>query len=115
MSVAGSEGRQATIRNARQGLNVMVRHLVQLTSLLPLLPGELDSLNYDSSLVFFLMLTILARRYLTTHLFFTENCPDNYSPPGFQENDDLNMLVPESSLWKWNEADLGGMDAGFHK
>ena len=59
--------------------------------------------------------TSIETRFLTIHLFYTENCPPEYCPPGFQPNHELDMLVPDTEDWKLQRADVGTMDSGFYR
>ncbi|MCJ1333678.1 DNA binding protein [Thelotrema lepadinum] len=82
-----------TIAKAKENLCTVVRHLVSLCQTMPNLPD---------------------RRFLTTHLFYNDECPPTYCPPGFQPNHDLEMLVPNSEDWELRKADVGGMDLGYY-
>ncbi len=111
MTLAGADGRPMTVKNARQGLSMIIRYLIQLAQTLPDLPGtrhERKRAASDRS-------RKAETRYLTTHLFYTADCPEDYLPAGFRTNEADTMLFPESKLWNVKQADLGRMDSGFHR
>ena len=54
-------------------------------------------------------------RFLTVHLYYTDDAPKYYNPPGFSTSKNNLMFVPNHELWKMNEQRLGQMDAGFHR
>ncbi|KAH0544383.1 hypothetical protein FGG08_001524 [Glutinoglossum americanum] len=92
MDMAGPSGQTITLRGARDKLQGFLRSLCTITSLLPPLPAE---------------------RYLSIRLYYTDDCPPDYEPPGFKKC--------ESNPWYFSESgDLkvvngyAGMETGIH-
>ncbi|MCJ1481724.1 DNA binding protein [Schaereria dolodes] len=94
LELSSSNGKAATIRSARSGIRMLSRHLVGLVQGLPDLPES---------------------RFVTVHLLYGNDCPDDYEPPGFCSSRSRSMFVPENECWKMDSANLGEMDSGFHR
>ncbi|RAL03820.1 putative meiosis specific protein Hop1 [Aspergillus ibericus CBS 121593] len=79
---------------ARIGLETIVRRLITLSAFLPTLPNK---------------------RNLGVHLFYTDDCPPDYDPPGFNgaANDDM-IKFPLNENWKRESQSCGQMDSGWH-
>ena len=58
---------------------------------------------------------IAATRFLTVHIFYTSDCPHEYTAPGFRSLQEDIILFPEDEHWRMMEADVGRVDSGFHK
>ena len=108
--IAGTQGRKVTIRNARKGLDHLMRNLVVLTESLPYLPGRGIALTVQDQ-----QLTLIDKRYLDVHLFYTDDRPEGYRPQGFKPSNAINMHVPETESWKLVETRIGSMDSGCHR
>ncbi|RMJ22644.1 meiosis specific protein Hop1 [Aspergillus sp. HF37] len=82
-----------TAQTARTGLEMIVRRLITLSAFFPTLPNK---------------------RSLGIHLFYTEDCPREYEPPGFATaaNDTINY--PLNETWRKESQSCGVMDSGFH-
>ncbi|KKK13584.1 hypothetical protein AOCH_002751 [Aspergillus ochraceoroseus] len=81
-------------QTARVGLETIVRRLITLSSFLPTLPNK---------------------RNLGIHLFYTEDCPSNYEPPGFTDARDGTLHYPLAENWTKETQTCGVMDSGCHK
>lgn len=92
MEMTGPQGTKVTVQNAKYAMQMFIRRLIALCGTLPNLPR---------------------RRYLTMHLFYTDDCPADYQPSGFEASKDNAIFFPTAE-WKKVTADCGGMDAGFH-
>ncbi|PYI11599.1 meiosis specific protein Hop1 [Aspergillus sclerotiicarbonarius CBS 121057] len=81
-------------QTARIGLETIVRRLITLSAFLPTLPNK---------------------RNLGVHLFYTDDCPPEYDPPGFNgaANDDM-IKFPLNENWKRESQSCGQMDSGWH-
>ncbi len=53
-------------------------------------------------------------RYLTIHLFYTEDCPTEYEPEGFQRCEDHSVLFPEGPDLLKQTTSCGQLDTGSH-
>ncbi|RAH55830.1 meiosis specific protein Hop1 [Aspergillus piperis CBS 112811] len=82
-----------TAQTARIGLETIVRRLITLSAFLPTLPNK---------------------RSLGVHLFYTEDCPPDYEPPGFNGADDVTIKFPLSENWKRESQSCGQMNSGRH-
>ncbi|PYH35035.1 putative meiosis specific protein Hop1 [Aspergillus neoniger CBS 115656] len=82
-----------TAQTARIGLETIVRRLITLSAFLPTLPNK---------------------RSLGVHLFYTEDCPPDYEPPGFNGADDDTIKFPLSVNWKKESQSCGQMNSGRH-
>ncbi|KAL4994987.1 HORMA domain-containing protein [Aspergillus recurvatus] len=78
---------------ARVGLESIVRRLITLSSFLPTLPNK---------------------RALGVHLFYTEDCPPDYEPPGFSGAKDDIIKYPLSDHWMKESQVCGRMQSGWH-
>ncbi|EFQ97393.1 hypothetical protein MGYG_00433 [Nannizzia gypsea CBS 118893] len=83
-----------TFRTAKQGLEMIIRRLITLSTFLPILPNK---------------------RFLEVHLFYTENCPLQYEPHGFKPTKHGQILYPKDETWKKETQSCGIMDAGCHR
>ncbi|KAL4972544.1 HORMA domain-containing protein [Aspergillus desertorum] len=78
---------------ARVGLESIVRRLITLSSFLPTLPNK---------------------RALGVHLFYTEDCPADYEPPGFSGARDDIIKYPLTNHWMKESQACGRMESGWH-
>ncbi|KAL4776521.1 HORMA domain-containing protein [Aspergillus nidulans var. acristatus] len=78
---------------ARVGLESIVRRLITLSSFLPTLPNK---------------------RALGVHLFYTEDCPPDYEPPGFSGAKDDIIKYPLTEHWIRESQACGRMESGWH-
>ncbi|KAL4985488.1 HORMA domain-containing protein [Aspergillus falconensis] len=78
---------------ARVGLESIVRRLITLSSFLPTLPNK---------------------RALGVHLFYTEDCPPDYEPPGFSGAKDDIIKYPLTDHWMKESQACGRMESGWH-
>ncbi|MCJ1472201.1 DNA binding protein [Lambiella insularis] len=93
LTVSASQDETVTLKDARSGLDLLTRHLSHRVENFPDLPPT---------------------RFLTVHIFYTEDSDPLYNPPLFKPLDDPSILVPNSVLWKMVEVPVGGLDAGYH-
>ncbi|KAL2840559.1 HORMA domain-containing protein [Aspergillus pseudoustus] len=82
-----------TAQSARVGLESIIRRLITLSSFLPQLPNK---------------------RALGIHLFYTEDCPPEYEPPGFAGARDGTINYPLTENWQKESQPCGTMDSGWH-
>ncbi|KAL4942669.1 hypothetical protein BDV06DRAFT_235265 [Aspergillus oleicola] len=80
-------------QTARVGLESIVRRLITLSSFLPTLPNK---------------------RTLGVHLFYTEDCPPEYEPPGFNGARDGTINYPLTENWIRESQTCGQMESGWH-
>ncbi|KAL4965023.1 putative meiosis specific protein Hop1 [Aspergillus stella-maris] len=80
-------------QTARVGLETIVRRLITLSSFLPTLPNK---------------------RTLGVHLFYTEDCPPEYEPPGFNGARDGTISYPLTENWIRESQTCGQMESGWH-
>ncbi|EEQ30460.1 conserved hypothetical protein [Microsporum canis CBS 113480] len=83
-----------TFRTAKQGLEMIIRRLITLSTFLPILPNK---------------------RFLEIHLFYTDNCPRQYEPQGFKPTAHSDILYPRDDVWKKETQSCGVMDSGCHR
>ncbi|KAI9780742.1 MAG: DNA binding protein [Geoglossum umbratile] len=93
MDMASPPGPVITLRSARDGLQMFIKHLCTMTSLFPRLPLE---------------------RYLNIRLYYTDDCPPEYEPPGFKKCETNSMYFSESKDLKVVKGSID-MDTGVHK
>ncbi|KAL4912543.1 HORMA domain-containing protein [Aspergillus aurantiobrunneus] len=79
--------------SARVGLETIVRRLITLSAFLPTLPNK---------------------RTLGVHLFYTEDCPPDYEPPGFSGARDGTINYPLTEHWQRETQVCGKMESGWH-
>ncbi|KAL4779308.1 HORMA domain-containing protein [Aspergillus varians] len=80
-------------QTARVGLETIVRRLITLSAFLPTLPNK---------------------RTLGVHLFYTDDCPPDYEPPGFSGAKDDVINYPLTENWKRESQVCGKMETGWH-
>ncbi|OJJ59606.1 hypothetical protein ASPSYDRAFT_57174 [Aspergillus sydowii CBS 593.65] len=80
-------------QTARVGLETIVRRLITLSAFLPTLPNK---------------------RTLGVHLFYTEDCPPDYEPPGFNGARDGTINYPLTENWRRESQACGKMESGSH-
>ncbi|ODM22937.1 hypothetical protein SI65_00526 [Aspergillus cristatus] len=80
-------------QTARTGLEMIVRRLITLSTFLPTLPNK---------------------RNLGIHLFYTEDCPPEYEPPGFAKSTNDTFKYPFNENWQRETQSCGTMDSGCH-
>lgn len=56
----------------------------------------------------------LDKRNLGVHLFYTEDCPSEYEPPGFAMSTDEMLKYPLNENWQRESQLCGDMDSGCH-
>ena len=57
----------------------------------------------------------LGKRYMEVHLFYTEDCPDEYEPPGFRNSSAGDLVYPHDDRWTKESQSCGTMDTSFHR
>ncbi|KAL4908342.1 hypothetical protein BDW74DRAFT_99954 [Aspergillus multicolor] len=82
-----------TAHTARVGLESIVRRLITLSSFLPTLPSK---------------------RALNINLFYTDDCPPDYEPPGFTGGKDDIIKYPLTDQWMRESQMCGKMESGWH-
>ncbi|KAF9885193.1 DNA binding protein [Aspergillus nanangensis] len=80
-------------QTARVGLETIVRRLITLSAFLPTLPNK---------------------RNLGIHLFYTDDCPPDYEPPGFATAKTDTIRYPMNDHWRKDSQLCGTMDSGWH-
>ncbi|THC98834.1 hypothetical protein EYZ11_001681 [Aspergillus tanneri] len=80
-------------QTARIGLETIIRRLITLSTFLPTLPNK---------------------RNLGIHLFYTEDCPPEYEPPGFTTARNDTLTYPRDGNWRKESQSCGTMDSGWH-
>ncbi|KAH8435334.1 putative meiosis specific protein Hop1 [Aspergillus melleus] len=80
-------------QTARIGLETIIRRLITLSTFLPTLPNK---------------------RNLGIHLFYTQDCPPEYEPPGFTTARDETINYPRDDNWRKESQSCGTMDSGWH-
>ncbi|KAE8386892.1 meiosis specific protein Hop1 [Aspergillus alliaceus] len=80
-------------QSARVGLETIVRRLITLSTFLPILPNK---------------------RNLGVHLFYTEDCPSDYEPPGFTTANKDTIRFPFNENWRKESQLCGTMNSGWH-
>ncbi|KAL4881940.1 HORMA domain-containing protein [Aspergillus karnatakaensis] len=80
-------------QTARVGLEMIIRRLIALSAFLPTLPNK---------------------RSLGVHLFYTDDCPSDYDPPGFNGSKDGTINYPLTEHWRRETQPCGKMESGFH-
>ncbi|KAI9770423.1 MAG: DNA binding protein [Geoglossum simile] len=93
MDMASPPGLVITLRGARDGLQKFIRHLCTVTSLFPRLP---------------------TKRYLSVQLYYTDDCPPEYEPPGFKKCETSPMYFSETEDLKVAKGSID-MDTGIHE
>lgn len=56
----------------------------------------------------------LDKRNLGIHLFYTEDCPPEYEPPGFAKSTNDTFRYPFNENWQRETQSCGTMDSGCH-
>lgn len=54
------------------------------------------------------------KRNLGIHLFYTEDCPPEYEPPGFAKSTNDTFKYPFNENWQRETQSCGTMDSGCH-
>ncbi|KAF4225365.1 hypothetical protein CNMCM6805_008610 [Aspergillus fumigatiaffinis] len=80
-------------QTARVGLETIVRRLITLSTFLPNLPSK---------------------RNLGIHLFYTDDCPPEYEPPGFTGAMNEVIKYPLNENWRKETQSCGAMNSGWH-
>ncbi|KAJ9635129.1 hypothetical protein H2199_008615 [Coniosporium tulheliwenetii] len=93
LEMQGPRGQSVTVFSASHALQMFIRRVIALCGTLPDLPE---------------------RRYLTMHLFYTDDCDPEYEPPGFEASQNTQIRFPENGAWQKTTQSCGTMDAGFH-
>ncbi|KMU87676.1 hypothetical protein CIHG_06069 [Coccidioides immitis H538.4] len=83
-----------TLRSAKVGLEMIIRRLITLSTILPNLPSK---------------------RFLHIHLFYTEDCPLEYEPPGFKNSALEDIRFPRIEHWTKETQSCGTMDGPYHR
>ncbi|KAF2261589.1 DNA-binding protein [Lojkania enalia] len=92
VEMEGPLGDRITVKKAKYAMQILIRKVVAVCNTMPDLP---------------------AHRFLKMHLIYTEDCPDDYLPPGFELSTDYSIRYPNSG-WKKMDSNMGKVDAGFH-
>lgn len=100
-----------TAQTARIGLETIIRRLITLSAFLPTLPSTVSpkclpttqSSNFN-----------VDKRHLGVHLFYTEDCPSDYEPPGFVGGRNEIIKYPLNESWQKESQPCGTMDSGWH-
>ncbi|EFW21323.1 conserved hypothetical protein [Coccidioides posadasii str. Silveira] len=102
-----------TLRSAKVGLEMIIRRLITLSTILPNLPCTDPK---KSVIRFCLPLTNdTAKRFLHVHLFYTEDCPLEYEPPGFKNSALEDIRFPRIENWTKQTQSCGMMDGPYHR
>ncbi|RHZ65847.1 putative meiosis specific protein Hop1 [Aspergillus thermomutatus] len=80
-------------QTARVGLETIIRRLITLSTFLPNLPNK---------------------RNLGIHLFYTDDCPPEYEPPGFTGAMNDTIKYPLNENWRKETQSCGAMNSGWH-
>ncbi|KAI1940353.1 hypothetical protein LOY94_004878 [Ophidiomyces ophidiicola] len=83
-----------TFRSAKVGLEMIIRRLITLSTILPSLPSK---------------------RFLHVHLFYNENCQPEYEPPGFESTEFECISYPQIENWTKETQSCGSMDGPYHR
>lgn len=54
------------------------------------------------------------KRYLGVHLFYTDDCPEDYEPAGFGAANDEYIYFPIDQEWRRESITFGSADSGYH-
>lgn len=55
------------------------------------------------------------KRYLEIHLFYTDDCPQEYEPRGFTPASHNHVVYPSNEHWAKETQSCGTMGGGFHR
>jgi hypothetical protein len=113
MDVAGPSGQSITLRSARDNLQLFLRSLCAITSLLPPLPGMTIPWITSCMLLIANCCFCEAERYLSIRLYYTDDCPREYEPPGFKKCESNPMYFSESEDLKVAKEKIW-METGIH-
>lgn len=102
-----------TFRTARHGLETIIRRLITLSAFLPMLPSK-NLITFVKCLSHFYN-RLIDKRYMEIHLFYTEDCPSKYEPPGFKAAAHDPLVYPNNENWSKETQSCGNMDSGFHR
>lgn len=97
-------------QTARVGLETIVRRLITLSTFLPNLPRIL-LLCYMKDV---LANSLTDKRNLGIHLFYTDDCPPEYEPPGFTGAMNDVIKYPLNENWRKETQSCGAMNSGWH-
>jgi hypothetical protein len=97
-------------QTARVGLETIVRRLITLSTFLPNLPSIL-LLCYIRGI---LANSSIDKRNLGIHLFYTDDCPPEYEPPGFTSAMNDVIKYPLNENWRKETQSCGAMNSGWH-
>jgi meiosis-specific protein HOP1 len=113
MGMAGPSGQSITLRSARDKLQGFLRSLCAITSLLPALPGMTNLWKTSFMSLITNGYSHEAERYLTIRLYYTDDCPPEYEPPGFKKCESNSMYFSESEDLKVAKESVE-MKTGIH-
>ncbi|KAF2739617.1 DNA-binding protein [Polyplosphaeria fusca] len=94
MDISRPGGESLTIRHTNAGVQALVREIALLSGTLPLLPDHC---------------------FLEMRLLYTDDCPEDYQPPGFVHSQtDGSLHFPSASGWKTTSSMVGAISTGYH-
>jgi meiosis-specific protein len=111
LNTSGCVADMKTVQTARLGLEMIVRRLITLSSFLPILPSTPSFCSQRFQPV---LIDKLDKRFLEIHLHYTENCPLEYEPPGFNTAVGDSIRFPLNANWRRESQLCGAMDSGYH-
>ncbi|KAI9777968.1 MAG: DNA binding protein [Candelina submexicana] len=94
MEVSGLSSKALAVADVQLGVVQIVRRLVLVDQTLPALPDN---------------------RFLNIQLFYTDDCPRNYEPRGFEKCVDWTIYFPKDERIKRDTLKIGRLDTGFHE
>ncbi|KAI9699993.1 MAG: DNA binding protein [Candelina mexicana] len=94
MEVSGLSSKALAVADVQLGVIQIVRRLVLVDQTLPALPDN---------------------RFLNIQLFYTDDCPRNYEPLGFEKCVDWTIYFPKDERIKRDTLKIGRLDTGFHE
>ncbi|KAI9722899.1 MAG: hypothetical protein M1812_001347 [Candelaria pacifica] len=93
MEISGLSSKALAVEDVQLGVIAIVRRLVLVDQTLPALPGE----------------------KLLIQLFYTDDCPRHYEPPGFEKCDDWTIYFPKDERTRQDVLKIGLLETGFHE
>jgi meiosis-specific protein HOP1 len=109
MVVSSEHGKLISLRDARSSLATLNRYIKSLTEDLPDLPRKLLRDSTDCCSHF------KATRFLTVHVFYTDDCPQEYIAPGFRPSRDYSIVVPHNDLWRMVASEAVDGNFGYYR
>jgi meiosis-specific protein len=94
MEISGPAGQQLTIKQSNAGVQTLLRKIAFASSSLPLLPESC---------------------FMEMRLYHTDDCPNDYQPPGFVPSlGATDLFFPLSSGWRKTDSTVGAISTGHH-